>query len=54
MNNFYELAVEMEGNDVAANSLEIEVKVCAPARRSGIAAACCRRRSWRRTPLPIR
>ena len=27
MNNFYELAVEMEGNDVAASSLEIEVKV---------------------------
>jgi len=30
MNNFYELAVEMEGNDVAANSLEIEVKVSRP------------------------
>ena len=30
MNNFYELAVEMEGNDVAATSLEIEVKVSRP------------------------
>lgn len=30
MNNFYELAVEMEGNDSAANSLEIEVKVSRP------------------------
>jgi len=30
MNNFYELAVEMEGNDKAATSLEIEVKVSRP------------------------
>lgn len=30
MNNFYELAVEMEGSDVAATSLEIEVKVSRP------------------------
>jgi hypothetical protein len=30
MNNFYELAVEMEGNDKAASSLEIEVKVARP------------------------
>ncbi|MEP6782875.1 MAG: VWA domain-containing protein [Acidobacteriota bacterium] len=30
MNNFYELAVEMEGNDKAATSLEIDVKVSRP------------------------
>jgi len=30
MNNFYEIAVEMEGNDAAATSLEIEVKVSRP------------------------
>lgn len=30
MNNFYELAVEMEGNDKAATSLQIEVKVNRP------------------------
>ena len=30
MNNFYELAVEMEGNDKAAASLGIEVKVSRP------------------------
>jgi len=30
MNNFYELAVEMEGNDKSASSLEIEVKVARP------------------------
>jgi hypothetical protein len=30
MNNFYELAVEMEGNDKAATSLAIEVKVSRP------------------------
>jgi hypothetical protein len=30
MNNFYELAVEMEGNDQAATSLEVNVKVSRP------------------------
>ena len=30
MNNFYELGVEMEGNDKAATSLEIDVKVARP------------------------
>lgn len=30
MNNFYEIAVEMEGNDATAKSLEIEVKVARP------------------------
>lgn len=30
MNNFYELAVDMEGNEAAANSLEIDVKVSRP------------------------
>jgi VWFA-related protein len=30
MNNFYEIAVEMEGSDAAAASLEIEVKVSRP------------------------